>query len=274
MSCISVTDSVAAGEEGSVLTSARPAGGFRAWPVFRRSIAASGLNAALSCVKAAPILCATTNSGNVVTSTDPGGGARAWQTTKVALLSVDCPTASLCVGGGNGDIAYSTSPTGGTAARPTAKVDGTNAITTISCPTRSFCAGVDMAGNVITSTDPAGGAKAWQVTHVDTKGQPFAVDCPSASLCVIGDLNGYVLTSSNPTGGASAWHAFSVAGADISTGDLLPGRPPVRGLGRGRRHHHLDQPRGREARLAPGPGERDDRHRRGVVPVTPAVRGG
>ncbi len=95
--------------------------------MFRRSIAASGLNGALSCVKAAPILCATTNSGDVVTSTDPGGGARAWQATKVALLSVDCE--------------------GGRHQR-----DHHGQL-----PDRSFCAGVDMAGNVITSTDPAGG---------------------------------------------------------------------------------------------------------------------
>ncbi len=89
-----------------------------------------------------------------------------------------------------------------------------SAIVGVSCPSESFCAAADSAGQVLTSTNPTGGSGAWSAARVDAGNLPLlGVSCPSASLCAVLD-QGEVLTSTNPIGGAGAW-AYSDAVAEL-----------------------------------------------------------
>ncbi len=69
-----------------------------------------------------------------------------------------------------------------------------------SCPTTSFCAAVDTAGNLVSSNDPGGGAGAWRVTQVSADPYLGRISCPSASLCVATSMSGHVEASANPLG--------------------------------------------------------------------------
>jgi hypothetical protein len=129
---------------------------------------------AVSCPS--PSFCAAVdNAGNVISSTDPKRGARAWKT--VHLGTPASPYAPVVSG------AYRF---------------GSNSV---SCPSASFCAILDQAGDLLTSTRPTGGASAWTLTKLASGG---SVSCPTASLCVAG-IGGNILASSAPTAGASAW---------------------------------------------------------------------
>jgi hypothetical protein len=122
---------------------------------------------------------AADSSGNVLTSTDPAGGANTW-----SLAHVDGNTSGAC--------------------------DSNACFQGISCPSASFCAGVDSAGYVFTTTDPAAGAAGWSSAKISGEYDLTAVSCPSASLCVAVDNEGNVITSTSPTLGASAWHTEKV----------------------------------------------------------------
>ncbi|MBA3807013.1 MAG: hypothetical protein H0X28_01265 [Solirubrobacterales bacterium] len=87
-------------------------------------------------------------------------------------------------------------------------VDGSTALTAVSCPSSSLCVASDAAGNVLTSTSPASGA--WTVVSIDPGRRLTGVSCSSTSLCVAVDDGGFVLASSDPTRGASAWHELRV----------------------------------------------------------------
>lgn len=86
-------------------------------------------------------------------------------------------------------------------------------ITSVACPSTSFCAVVDTAGEVATSTDPTASPATWQTTSLDSHSLE-GIACPSSGLCVAVDSNGNVLTSTDPTGGAGAWTTTPIAGTD------------------------------------------------------------
>ena len=115
-------------------------------------------------------------------------GCRAWR-CRCALRSIPPGTCS----------AQPTRPAGASAWH-VAHVDGTNALTGVSCASVSLCVAVDKQGAVVTSTNPTGGASAWQVTHVDGTTSLTGVSCQSVSLCVAVDSAGNLLSSTNPTG--------------------------------------------------------------------------
>jgi len=85
-------------------------------------------------------------------------------------------------------------------------------LTSVSCPSISFCAAVDYAGNVVTTHDPRGGRRAWRLAHLST-GFLTGVSCASASLCVAVNTAGQMLTSRRPTGGAGQWTSTQLADA-------------------------------------------------------------
>jgi hypothetical protein len=92
-------------------------------------------------------------------------------------------------------------------------VDGSNDLTSVSCPSAALCVSGETGGNVVTSTDPTGGTAAWTVAHASAVTNAFrGMSCASASLCVGVDSAGNVVTSTNPTGGAGAWSTADVAG--------------------------------------------------------------
>jgi hypothetical protein len=69
----------------------------------------------------------------------------------------------------------------------------------ISCPSRSFCAGVEnAAGDVLTSTHPVGGVpQGGKITPVHDKSLD-AISGPSNALCVLTDESGDVISSRHP----------------------------------------------------------------------------
>lgn len=84
-------------------------------------------------------------------------------------------------------------------------IDSTR-ITSVSCPSASFCAAVDVGGYALTSTDPTGGAKAWKQTAapVDGNGGLTSISCPSTSFCVAVDGSGNAVTYDNGSWSAPA----------------------------------------------------------------------
>ena len=111
---------------------------------------------------------------------------------------------TLCVlADQSGSIVWNTSPTG--EHWNVVQVDKLNAITGISCPSKSLCVGVDFFGNVIWSTRPT--HSGWKrALRVDGFNAFTGISCPTTSFCVAVDVHGSIFTSTRPTGGKSAWH--------------------------------------------------------------------
>jgi hypothetical protein len=118
------------------------------------------------------------------------------------------------VTGGGSKADSTTDPSdGATATWTTTGYTASSEIEGISCPTSSFCATADSAGNVSTSTDPGSKSATWQTTNVDNGiavnpgGSYFleGISCPSANLCVAVDSLGNVFTSTNPGSGSPTW---------------------------------------------------------------------
>ncbi len=116
----------------------------------------------------------------------------------------------------SGHALFSTHPSGGSGSwSHPARVDGSNPLTGVSCPTTHFCVAVDANGNVLTSTRPTRGAKGWsRPVHIDSVRSIdggyaglLGISCPTVSLCVAVDAasSGDVLSTTRPAGGARAW---------------------------------------------------------------------
>jgi len=102
----------------------------------------------------------------ITSSTDPTGGGSAWNVSclhfplrnpRLAFFdAVSCAWVSLFAAGGiNGYAAITTNPTGGSGGWLVARVDDTNSLTAISCPSVSLCVVVDWAGNVLIAAPSA-----------------------------------------------------------------------------------------------------------------------
>jgi hypothetical protein len=106
-----------------------------------------------------------------------------------------------------------------------------NSINGISCPSASFCAGVDSDGNAILSANPTMGASDWNAILVDqpsvpqgTGGYFTSISCSTASICVAVDSGGNAYYTSDPTGGASDWTANDMDGSnDLTSVSCVPG---------------------------------------------------
>jgi hypothetical protein len=94
------------------------------------------------------------------------------------------------------------------AASPTwtlAQIDGFNPLNAVSCPSVSFCAAVDVQGNVLTSANPGAAAPVWKSLRIDDQAPLIAVSCPSQSFCAAVDQGGNVVVSTNPAAASPAW---------------------------------------------------------------------
>ena len=78
------------------------------------------------------------------------------------------------------------------------RVHTPGAITDLSCPTTSFCAGVDGAGRLLTS-DPA--STTWPVTGNDA-GTPRSVSCGTPTFCAVVDSGWRAMSYTNGTWGS------------------------------------------------------------------------
>jgi hypothetical protein len=232
VSCPSPHFCAAMGSGDFVATSSNPAGGSQAWKLKNLRLSSynpdldsyqSDILTSISC--ASRSLCVATRysaaSTNLEVSRNPGaGGASTWVAEAVGQPNYDffddvsCPSTRLCVAAGaqGGTVAVSTDDGGGfqlTRVEPPRYRNSSGLIPSldgVSCPTRSFCAAVDVSGGVITTNRPAGGSRAWsRRTQIDLGRSLWAVSCASKSLCAVIDLHGRVLVSDDPTGGARTW---------------------------------------------------------------------
>jgi len=246
ISCPSTSLCVAVGGGGSVVTSTNPAGGVATWSVT--TLAAAGGLSGVSCPTESFCVVVDFSTGSVLTSTDPTGGATTWTPTKVAqanaLNAVSCPTVSFCVAVDSfGNAFVSDDPGGESAVWKLAHIYGTSCawtvvqappqciLSSVSCPTDTFCVVGDAFGDVLVSSNPTGGAASWKKAHiggadctVSEIGAPCwlaGVSCPTTKLCVAADT-GRIFTSTNPAGGAGAWRAFIEPDVTYFTGASCP----------------------------------------------------
>lgn len=178
------------------------------------------------------------NQTTLLSSTHPGRRGARWRQVKlnhVRLVSVSCPSASFCAAVGSafldgsepGYVAFSRHPGGPAkewhltrlATSPAANCpqigECPNELSAIACPSKSLCAAVDTAGEVISSRNPAGRPQAWRVRQVDGSGPPStfalrAISCPSVSFCLAVDNVGKALSTRHPAGGAHGWSSIQV----------------------------------------------------------------
>ncbi len=108
---------------------------------------------------------------------------------------------------------YALSYNGSTWSAPT-DIDGTNALTSVSCPTTTSCVAVDDQGGALTSN-----ASTWSVpTSVDPGHSLSSVSCPSTTSCVAVDGSGYALSYNGST-----WSApTDIDGANALTSVSCP----------------------------------------------------
>jgi hypothetical protein len=158
--------------------------------------------------------------GDIFSTVHPAQAASQWHRryidAKTAITGISCPSAQLCVAvDAAGRVLHSTNPAGGVAdwSKPvtvdTATLTGGGAagLSSIDCPTTTFCMAVDNAANgqVAYTTNPTGPGSAWTLTTVGSGVLLDAVSCATTTMCVIGGTNAYYAT--DPTGGANSWKA-------------------------------------------------------------------
>jgi hypothetical protein len=154
----------------------------------------------------------------------------------------------------SGHVMFTTRPTRGAHSwsRPQ-RIDGSNILTGISCPTTRLCVAVDESGDVLSTTHPARGARGWsRPRRIDsvlgTDGSYaglLGISCPTVTLCVAvdGAGSGDVLTSTAPRGGAGAWHMARLGGTLSSVSCPSAGLCLVAGSG----HMYSTDPAGGRA---------------------------
>jgi len=217
VSCPSIHLCLAAGvtaDQSDIVTSHDPTGGAHAWTVGVLADQPDGV-VKLSCGSTRSCV-AVDDHNDVLSTTSPAAGAGAWTLGNLGqgsspIASIDCPAAEVCVGGDGEGVISSTNPSGAADAwnrspLPTRGVPGIYGplgLASVSCPTTTFCVGVDGTA-VLTSADPTGGASTWAAAPFPIA-QVDQVSCSSPQLCVATTESGEVLTSTDPGGGEAAW---------------------------------------------------------------------
>ena len=178
--------------------------------------------------------CVGLNGGDVVVSTSPIKTKPTWTTTHITnntLTSIACPSRNFCVAtDDNDDVLVSSDPgavspiwtviglngSRSTSGIPCSTDPGACELSSISCPTSSFCGAIDARNGVILlSTHPS--SQSWLPIQLpptsEFSGSPqlTALSCPTSMYCVATDNSGDVFVSTDPTGGKNAW----VLGRDV-----------------------------------------------------------
>jgi hypothetical protein len=137
-----------------------------------------------------------------------------------------CATASLCLADdGEGDETTLDLPVSGSPGGiqfslpiPTGSGDNIVSMTSLQCPTASFCAGVgdqeyDSGDQpvLVVSTSPGAGPASWDE---DVLSQYLVqLSCPSASFCAAVTEDNRLAASNDPAGGSKAWHSTTLGTA-------------------------------------------------------------
>lgn len=143
--------------------------------------------------------------------------------------AIACPSARLCIAADRTEIAVSRNPAGGPVTWHLSQiVPGDSDLTSISCPSVTFCVATDDAGKAYISRNPAGGAHAWTAAEIDPNVSPFHgelyVSCPSSAFCAAVDTVGNVVTSTRPSADPAGW---SLALIDPPVPHRVPGLTSV-----------------------------------------------
>jgi hypothetical protein len=186
-------------------------------PKWRHAVIAAGSNQSVGNITCAGVsfclaLSSPETGGGFFVSSSPSANRFAWKFVKPQFSEISnmaCPSPKLCVGASYGRIVYSRTPAGSASSWKSFQIGlKPQVIVAISCPSITFCAAVDQAGNVYSSRNPAKGPGAWRQTDINGQLALSSIACSSSSVCVASDGTGTLFTSSNPGGGA--WHAFTL----------------------------------------------------------------
>jgi hypothetical protein len=110
---------------------------------------------------------------------DAWGNRRLWLVLGVAIVLCGAPSAASAAAGWS-------SP---------ANIDSSNGITSVSCPTDSFCVAVDSGGSALIYSNGS-----WsQPASIDSNGTLTSVSCSSASYCIAVDQSGHAVSYDNGT---------------------------------------------------------------------------
>ena len=199
ISCPTASTCFAAGQDGSVHTTAN------AGVSWSEQAVTTSLIDGLSCASASACV-GVGNSGVVIRTTD---GAN-WTSQYVAglqfLAAVSCPTTSLCVAVGSLGAIRVTADGGATWS--TRSSGTTSPLFGVSCPSVSICYAVGAAG-VITGT--SNGGSTWTLESSPTSVALTAISCPDTASCTAVGAKQTIVstTNSGATWSASGW-AFTV----------------------------------------------------------------
>ena len=127
------------------------------------------------------------------------------------LNGVSCdPTGSICVAVDNHGRALVTStPADATSWSAPSDIDGSNHLTSVSCPSSALCVAVDSAGNALSTTNPTASAWSAPAAIYPTGRGLSSVSCGSVSLCSAVDFDGTVLTTTDPAAASPIWSSVS-----------------------------------------------------------------
>jgi hypothetical protein len=198
VSCPSESLCVAVDRDGNALSSGTPTSPGIPWNVTGHDPLQE--LSSVSCPTAG--LCvAVDRHGDAFTTNHPLTGG--WSVSSIdsgrALTAVSCPSESLCVAvDAMGNVLTSSDPGSPAAAWFGATVDGSTALTGVSC-TPASCFAADVAGNVLASSN------GWQPRPVDAAHNMTGIACTSSLGCLAVDAGGNALASANPTAPAPTW---------------------------------------------------------------------
>jgi hypothetical protein len=238
VACLSASDCLAAGADGRLLRSTDPTGGAAAWTLPGTATRLPPPGGVLDCPTTT--FCGLT-SGSQVWVADPSPAAPQWIPGPniggiggPAPPVISCASAQLCaVGDGDGGLLTSTAPMSGAASWTETTLNPAtdcghygctyNPVSSISCPTTTFCAATDQT-TFLVSTNPAGGASTW--TRSPLPGNGGLVDCPDATTCIVVS-SGAVQTTTDPTDPQPSWAATALPAESTPVPGFAPMSPRI-----------------------------------------------
>ncbi len=211
--CPSASLCVAVEYDGTILSTTNPTAGATAWNKVQ--VPGAERLRSVSCPRTS--LCvAVGEGGEVVSSTAPSGGPDAWEVAELGtpLRAISCASA-LCVAVGPQAVLSSIEPRRGSGGWQVEQQDPLDprrsSLSSIDCPTASFCLAGDGDGVRVTA-NPLAPFSGWQPTSLSSGFQVHGTGCTAADHCVATTDDGAAFASTNPLGGSSAWSAAQFEG--------------------------------------------------------------
>jgi hypothetical protein len=235
VACPSASFCVASGYDGRLLRSTDPTGGLAGWTQPGSAAKTAAWTAGLSCPS--EHFCGGVSGAGTISVGDPTLDPQTWVPGPSLQYfypggAISCPSAALCVAGdGQGGVVSSTNPAGGAPAWRSAELNAPQncgkygcqytPLTGLSCPSTSFCAGIDQQGGFWTSADPGSGA--WAKSASAAGGS--VLTCPDTSMCVTAAA-GWVAVTTDPAAPDPSWSVTPLPSFS-SPITIVPGSPPL-----------------------------------------------